>query len=322
MGRANNALAAAPADALALRDAAEAASDYGQLLDLLRQLEGESSRVRAAFVELGEAGGAAIQQGLGDVFYSLLTDINSVEDALRRIPAALARAFADVAAKQAMQALFGLATSGLGGLFGGLGGGAAAGGAFGAAGAKAAASPVATSNLAFLGGAAAEGGVFSGGFTPLGETAGSRGWTGQPIRAFAEGGMVSAPTLGLVGEAGYPEAVIPLKHGAVPVDVRGGSARSAGPVDNSIEFVVVADQEEAMLRTLQSRKGRQIIGTISSGKIVQSGAIRPRGPMSRAAARPRRQTRPRHPPRGGPRGGFTLRRRIARCIPASTRSSP
>ena len=274
LGRANNALAAAPDDPLALRDAAEAASDYGQLLDLMHELEGQSSRVRAAFVELGQAGGAAIQQGLGDVFYSLLTDINSVEDALRRIPAALARAFADVAAKQAMTALFGLATSGLGGLFGGLGGGAAAGGAFGAAGAKAAAAPVTTSNLAFLGGAAAEGGVFSGGFTPLGETAGSRGWTGQPVRAFAEGGLVSAPTLGLVGEAGYPEAVIPLKHGAVPVDVRGGRGMGHGPVDASVEVIVVSDMDAAIERQMQSRKGRQIITTVANGAMVKSGAVR------------------------------------------------
>ena len=254
LGRANNALADAPDDPLALRDAAEAAADYARLNDLMRELAAESSRVRAAFVELGEAGGAAIQQGLGDVFYSLLTNINDVEDALRRIPAALARAFADQAAQQATAALFSLI------------------GKFGKVPTPDPTPTITYSNFDFA--QAAEGGVFDGGFTPLGETAGSRGWTGQPIRAFAEGGMVSAPTLGLVGEAGYPEAVIPLKHGAVPVDVRGGSARSVGPVDNSIEFVVVADQEEAMLRTLQSRKGRQIIGTISSGKIVQSGAIR------------------------------------------------
>ena len=35
--------------------------------------------------------------------------------------------------------------------------------------------------------------------------------------AFAEGGIVSGPTSGIVGEAG-PEAVIPLKQGGVPRD--------------------------------------------------------------------------------------------------------
>jgi SLT domain-containing protein len=33
----------------------------------------------------------------------------------------------------------------------------------------------------------------------------------------AEGGIVTKPTLALVGEAGYPEAVIPLKNGLSPV---------------------------------------------------------------------------------------------------------
>ena len=273
LGRANNALAAAPDDPLALRDAAEAASDYGQLLDLMHQLEGESSRVRAAFVEMGEAGGAAIQQGLGDVFYSLLTDINSVEDALRRIPAALARAFADVAAKQAMTALFSLATNGLGGLLGG-GLGAANAAAATTVGKTAVANSVQAGLAGGFGGlAAADGGVFAGGFTPLGESAGSRGWTGQPVRAFADGGLVSAPTLGLVGEAGYPEAVIPLRHGNVPVEMRGGGG-GHGPIDASVEFIVVSSEEEAFMRQLQSRKARSIIGTVATSKMVQTGGVR------------------------------------------------
>ena len=33
------------------------------------------------------------------------------------------------------------------------------------------------------------------------------------LPAFAEGGIVTKPTIGLIGEAGYPEAVIPLKQG-------------------------------------------------------------------------------------------------------------
>ena len=45
--------------------------------------------------------------------------------------------------------------------------------------------------------------------------AGAIGWgkslTG--IRPFADGGIVTAPTLGLIGEKGYSEAVIPLTRG-------------------------------------------------------------------------------------------------------------
>jgi len=49
----------------------------------------------------------------------------------------------------------------------------------------------------------AEGGILPGKFTP--------------IKRFTEGGVVSSPTLGMVGEGGYPEAIIPLKEGFVPV---------------------------------------------------------------------------------------------------------
>ena len=49
----------------------------------------------------------------------------------------------------------------------------------------------------------AEGGVAQGGFTP--------------IRAFADGGVVTRPTIGIVGEGGQDEAIVPLRGGAIPV---------------------------------------------------------------------------------------------------------
>ena len=68
-------------------------------------------------------------------------------------------------------------------------------------GAKMLGAPVGGTILRILG--AKEGGIFSQGFVP--------------IRAFANGGIVSQPTLGLIGEGKGPEAVIPLKNGYVPV---------------------------------------------------------------------------------------------------------
>jgi phage-related minor tail protein len=52
------------------------------------------------------------------------------------------------------------------------------------------------------------------------------------VTAFANGGIVTKPTLGLVGEAG-PEAIIPLSQmgnmggGGVTINVTGGLATSA-----------------------------------------------------------------------------------------------
>ena len=40
----------------------------------------------------------------------------------------------------------------------------------------------------------------------------------EPIHAFAQGGMVTRPTLGMIGEGGGSEAVIPLKGGKIPIE--------------------------------------------------------------------------------------------------------
>ena len=59
---------------------------------------------------------------------------------------------------------------------------------------------------------AANGAVWKGGFTPF--------------TAFANGGVVNGPTLGLIGEGKYNEAVVPLPDGrSIPVSFGGRSAR-------------------------------------------------------------------------------------------------
>jgi hypothetical protein len=51
----------------------------------------------------------------------------------------------------------------------------------------------------------------------------SGGWKPFPVRAFANGGMVNGPTLGLVGEGKYNEAIVPLPDGrSIPVQMKGG----------------------------------------------------------------------------------------------------
>jgi hypothetical protein len=49
------------------------------------------------------------------------------------------------------------------------------------------------------------------------------GWKPFPVTAFANGGMVNGPTLGLVGEGKYNEAIVPLPDGrSIPVQMKGG----------------------------------------------------------------------------------------------------
>jgi tape measure domain-containing protein len=53
------------------------------------------------------------------------------------------------------------------------------------------------------------------------------GWKPFPVTAFANGGMVNGPTLGLVGEGKYNEAIVPLPDGkSIPVQMRGGGGNS------------------------------------------------------------------------------------------------
>jgi hypothetical protein len=53
------------------------------------------------------------------------------------------------------------------------------------------------------------------------------------FRAFANGGIVTGPTLGLVGEGRYNEAVIPLPDGrSVPVELSGGGSSSPTVIVN------------------------------------------------------------------------------------------
>lgn len=82
------------------------------------------------------------------------------------------------------------------------------------------------------------GGLFSGQFN-LGNAAGglsgfisnlfaNGGMASGGFRAFAAGGIASEPTLGMIGEGKFDEAVVPLPNGnAIPVDLRGvGSGTS------------------------------------------------------------------------------------------------
>jgi len=64
-------------------------------------------------------------------------------------------------------------------------------------------------------------------------------YAGYPT-AWAEGGVVSSPTYGVVGEAGYPEAIIPMKDGMnIPVKwINGGSTGRGDNDQRTINLTV------------------------------------------------------------------------------------
>jgi hypothetical protein len=90
----------------------------------------------------------------------------------------------------------------------------------------------------------------------------ARAWSGSVVPKMAEGGVVTAPTLALVGEAG-PEAVIPLSQlgnvgggglsiGAINVNVPGGTKPSDA---NAIAAAVAAELERLMAQVATARGG-------------------------------------------------------------------
>lgn len=81
----------------------------------------------------------------------------------------------------------------------------------------------------------------------------------MPIRAFAGGGIADRPTFGIIGEGGSSEAVIPLRGGKVPVEMRGG-----GREGNNFNFTIVAADTRDMDRLLMDRRSL-IVGMVSDG---------------------------------------------------------
>jgi hypothetical protein len=106
---------------------------------------------------------------------------------------------------------------------------------------------------------AANGGIAQGGF-----------------RAFASGGIVTGPTLGLVGEGRYNEAVIPLPDGkSVPVDL-GGMGGAGNQITSNIVVNVNSDGQS---QSQQSGNGNAELGKKIEGAVKQVivGELRPGG---------------------------------------------
>ncbi len=66
-----------------------------------------------------------------------------------------------------------------------------------------------------------------------------------PVTPMQHGGVYNRPTLGLVAEAGSPEAVVPLKGGGVPVRFEGETKQRERPT-----YIINAFSEEFMQQQL------------------------------------------------------------------------
>ena len=233
-------------------------------------------------VEAGKAIGAAF----GTAFKDLISGSASAQEALASMMQSIANHFLDMAAQiiaqQITMMIYGTILKALG-VMGGAASGAS--GVFGSGGAP---------NYS-----GAFGGSLGGGFgnamqMPL-LAANGAVWQGG-FQAFADGGMVTGPTLGLVGEGKYNEAIVPLPDGrSIPVQLQDSSVRDrmngsssiGAPVlnmsfqsqtINGVEYVSRDQLEAAMAETRRqaSRDGAQRGMTMTLDRLQQSPRTRSR----------------------------------------------
>lgn len=227
----------------------------GQTVEFQNQLFDREKTVEAAQQLKEQLTGiaSAISTSFSDAFKGIITGSMTAQQALAGFFQNLSNYFADMVSKVIaeylkMQLIKGLTSllPGLGGMFGGGGG---------------------LSNLNAPGNinnplGYANGGIATGGF-----------------RAFATGGIVTGPTLGLVGEGRYNEAVIPLPDGkSVPVDLGGMSGGMSGaPI--TVNVSVDAKGSEVQGDSAQGAAlGRVIAASVQSELIKQK---RPGGLLAR-----------------------------------------
>jgi len=208
---------------------------------------------------------SSIGNSFGEAFKGIITGSMTAQQALAGMFQSIADSFADMAGQMIaefmrMQAL-GLLKTIFGAVAGGLGSGLSAGGLPGSTLEGGFANPALD---AYIG---AKGGVAPGGWQPF------------PVAAFANGGMVTGPTLGLVGEGRYNEAIIPLPDGkSVPVQLSGGAGGNAAPISTSIVVNVKNGQAESQMSGNQGNQlARELEGAVRQVILKES---RPGGLIS------------------------------------------
>ena len=158
------------------------------------------TKLRDSYRELA----STIGSSFGDAFKGIITGSMTAQEALASFFQNLSNYFADMVSKMIAEWLKVEAIKGLKSLLPNLFGGGA--------------------GFAFTGDSGFGAAAFGSGFQVPGFEFANGGIAPGGFRAFATGGIVTGPTLGLVGEGRYNEAVIPLPDGkSVPVDLGGMS---------------------------------------------------------------------------------------------------
>jgi tape measure domain-containing protein len=202
----------------------------------------------------------AIGDAFGNAFKEILTGSMSVREALAGMFRSIADHFADMVAKMIAEWLKAQMIQGFAGLFSAALPGMGA--AFGTGGPSFNAG-------AFSGPALSSGSAFGAGGAPnlssaFGAGSSSVGTAFSGVKLFANGGIVKGPTLGLVGEGRYNEAIVPLPDGkSIPVDLGGAAGGNAAPISTNIVVNVKNGQAESQMTGNQGNQlARELEGAV------------------------------------------------------------
>jgi len=201
--------------------------DYAQQM---AQLETQAMKLESVFGSIQNAIG-----GIGDAFGTMMTQgitqlIQGTASA-QEVFSAFLKSVGDALLQAASQMISTYIAIGIARIFAGLGGGGGQ------------PDKVANFNAAVAAYGVAEGGYLPGGF-----------------KAFAEGGMVTGPTLGLIGEGGEPEYVIPQSKMRSAMDRYAAGARGPSVIPTSAD----AGGGEAMAAMMSPIDVRYTVERINS----------------------------------------------------------
>lgn len=239
---------------------------YAEVASALKQSREELEKMTSASFMAIEAG-KAIGDSFGEAFKGVVNGSMTAQQALASFFQSVGDYFVDMAARMIAEwvkmQIIGLVQSLLAPVAGGFAG------AFGSTGpsfnAGAFSGPALSGGLS---GAANYSSAFSGGVGGFNSSAFIPGFA-----KFANGGMVTGPTMGLVGEGRYNEAIVPLPNGkSIPVELGGGAGNQ---INSNITVNVNNGQAQSNATGSNSSElGRKIEGAV---KQVIVGELRPGG---------------------------------------------
>jgi len=192
-----------------------------------------------------------IGDAFGDAFNSIITGASSARESLSRFFGNVGKMFADMATRMITQWMVMKAVGLIGSLFPGSSPATPGGGGGGGTGSVPFSTTLGDPNV----------------FAGMYRTA------GIPLTPYANGGVVTGPTMGLIGEGRFNEAVVPLPNGkSIPVDLGGGAG---GDIATSIVVNVNNGQASS---SMKGNQGNQLAKNIEGAvKEVIMRETRPGG---------------------------------------------